>query len=105
MDLILQVFVIFAAAKAAGELCVRLAIPAIVGELLVGVGLGPHALGWVHVNQGTTVLSDLGIVIHERHFTLYEGAFWQHYGTTQPVYVRTREGVPLVTAYRRPGAP
>ena len=63
MDLILQVFVIFASAKAAGELCVRLGIPAIVGELLVGVGLGPHALGWVHVNQGTTVLSDLGIVI------------------------------------------
>src|SRR5439155_2217300 len=63
VDLILQVFVIFAAAKAAGELCVRLGVPAIVGELLVGVGLGPHALDWVHVNQATTVVSDLGIVI------------------------------------------
>ena len=63
MDLILQVFVIFAAAKAAGELCVRLGLPAIVGELLVGVGLGPHALGWIEVNQATSVLSELGIVV------------------------------------------
>src|SRR5947208_6680659 len=63
MNLILQVFVIFAAAKAAGELCVRLGLPAIVGELLVGVGLGPHALGWVEVNQATSVLSELGIVV------------------------------------------
>src|SRR5205823_4918627 len=63
MDLILEVFVIFATAKAAGELCVRLGLPAIVGELLVGVGLGPHALDWVKVDQATAVLSQLGIVI------------------------------------------
>ena len=63
MDLILQVFVIFAAAKAAGELCVRIGVPALAGELLVGVGLGPHALAWIEVNQATTVLSELGIVV------------------------------------------
>ena len=49
--------------------------------------------------------SDLGIVIHEKHFMLFDGRFWDAYGTTRPAYVRTREGVPLVTAYRRPGAP
>ena len=63
MNLILQVFVIFAAAKAAGELCVRVGLPAIVGELLVGVALGPHALGWIHLNQATSVLAQLGIVV------------------------------------------
>src|SRR5207248_11436716 len=63
MDLILQVFVIFAAAKAAGEICVRVGLPALVGELLVGVALGPHVLDWIKVNQATTVLSELGIVI------------------------------------------
>jgi len=53
MSLILEVFVIFAAAKAAGELCVRVGLPAIVGELLVGVALGPHALGDLRRNNGT----------------------------------------------------
>jgi hypothetical protein len=42
------------------------------------------------------------MVIHERHFTLTEGALWEAYGTVRPVHVRTREGVPLVTIYRRP---
>src|SRR5437762_7520368 len=63
MNLILQVFVIFAAAKAAGELCVRLGLPAIVGELLVGVAIGPHVLGWIELNQATSVLAQLGIVV------------------------------------------
>jgi Kef-type K+ transport system membrane component KefB len=63
MNLILQVFVIFAAAKAAAEVCVRLGLPALVGELLVGVGLGPHVLGWIEVNRATDVLAQLGIVV------------------------------------------
>jgi hypothetical protein len=62
-------------------------------------------LGNVGAEEAAIAGSDLGIVIHEKHFTVYEGAFWQHYGTTRPAYVRTREGVPLVTAYRRPGVP
>ena len=62
-DPILEVFVIFAAAKAAGEVFVRLRQPAIVGELLIGLVLGPHLLGWLHVNLATTTLSELGIVV------------------------------------------
>jgi hypothetical protein len=63
----------------------------------------PVGIGNVGANEGDIPRADLGIVIHEKHFMLFEGAFWPVYGTTQPVYVRTREGVPLVTAYRRPG--
>lgn len=48
--------------------------------------------------------SQLSLIVHERHMTLYEGVIWESYGTTQPAYVRTREGVPLVTAYVRPPA-
>jgi hypothetical protein len=62
-------------------------------------------LGNVGAEEAAIANSDLGIVIHEKHFTLFEGAFWNQYRTTRPVYVRTREGVPLVIAYRRPGAP
>jgi hypothetical protein len=48
--------------------------------------------------------SELGILFYEKHWAKYEGWFWEIYGTTQPVYVRAREGVPLVTLYRRRGA-
>jgi Kef-type K+ transport system membrane component KefB len=63
MDIILEVFLIFAGAKAAGELFVRLRLPALAGELLVGVLLGPHVLGWVHVDRASTALADVGIVV------------------------------------------
>jgi hypothetical protein len=65
----------------------------------------PPGLGNVGADEAAIPHSQLGIVIHEKHFTLFEGGFWRHYGTTQPAYVRTREGVPLVTAYKRPGLP
>jgi hypothetical protein len=45
--------------------------------------------------------SDLGILFHEKHWAIYEGWFWESYGTTRPLMVREREGVPLVTTYRR----
>jgi hypothetical protein len=47
--------------------------------------------------------SELGILFYEKHWAKYEGWFWEIYGTTQPAYVRAREGVPLVTLYRRRG--
>ncbi len=45
--------------------------------------------------------SEIGILFYEKHWAKYEGWFWEFYGTTQPIYVRAREGVPLVTLYRR----
>jgi len=48
--------------------------------------------------------SQVGILFYEKHWAIYEGWFWDSYGTTKPFMVREREGVPLVTMYRR-GAP
>ena len=48
--------------------------------------------------------SQLGILFYEKHWAIYEGWFWDSYRTTKPVLVREREGVPLVTMYRR-GSP
>jgi hypothetical protein len=42
-----------------------------------------------------------GILFYEKHWAIYESWFWEYYGTTRPVFVREREGVPLVTLYRR----
>ncbi len=44
-----DIFIMFLAAKLAGELFERLKQPAVIGELLVGVILGPFALGWIGV--------------------------------------------------------
>jgi hypothetical protein len=45
--------------------------------------------------------SRLGILFYEKHWAIYESWFWESYGTTRPIFVREREGVPLVTLYRR----
>lgn len=46
---LLNLFVIYAAARLAGLLCARLGQPAVIGELLAGVAIGPHVLGLVGV--------------------------------------------------------
>ena len=45
--------------------------------------------------------SELGILFYEKHWAKYEAWFWEAYGTTKPVGVRAREGVPMVTLYQR----
>jgi hypothetical protein len=47
--------------------------------------------------------SQLGILFYEKHWAKYEAWFWESYGTTRPVFVRAREGVPMVTLYARGG--
>jgi Kef-type K+ transport system membrane component KefB len=46
-SIILELFVIFAAAKLAGEVFDRLALPPVVGELVAGALIGPNALGLI----------------------------------------------------------
>ena len=50
-----DIFIMFLAAKLAGELFERLKQPAVIGELLVGVALGPFALGWIGVPTGAMI--------------------------------------------------
>ncbi len=45
--ILVDLFILFAAAKVAGELFTRMRQPPIVGEVLVGVLIGPHLLGLV----------------------------------------------------------
>ena len=65
----------------------------------------PLGIGDAGVGEQVLELSDLGIVIIEKHFTVYEGLAWQAYGTTRPSIVYTHEGVPFVVAYERRKAP
>ncbi|MFN8558814.1 MAG: cation:proton antiporter [Dehalococcoidia bacterium] len=47
--ILLNLFIIFVAAKVAAAIATRLGQPSVIGELLAGVVLGPHALGWIGV--------------------------------------------------------
>jgi Kef-type K+ transport system membrane component KefB len=69
---LLDLFIIFVLAKAAAEVFERLHQPAVIGELLVGVAIGPHALGLVdvplldtHAGLGFVyeVIAELGLVV------------------------------------------
>jgi hypothetical protein len=64
---------------------------------------GRLAMGVGNTGFGEEALrrSELGLLFYEKHWAIYESWFWDSYGTTQPFLVREREGVPLVTMYRR----
>jgi Na+:H+ antiporter len=63
-SVLLDLFVLFAAAKIAGELFEAVRQPAVVGELLAGVLVGPHVLGWVR-SEGDVLaaVAQLGVII------------------------------------------
>jgi Kef-type K+ transport system membrane component KefB len=71
LQLVLELVIILVAAKAAGYLATRLGQPSVLGELLVGVLLGPSLLDILHLpfinsdNLGETIslLSELGVLL------------------------------------------
>jgi Kef-type K+ transport system membrane component KefB len=62
-DVFFGLFVLFLAAKAGEEIARRLGQPAVVGELLGGVVVGPYALGWAQLTEPAAVFSEVGVVI------------------------------------------
>lgn len=54
--------VMFVAAKLAAELFERLKQPAVAGEILAGVIIGPSVLGLIAPNELTDALSELGVI-------------------------------------------
>ena len=61
-DLLLPLFVIFVAAKLAAEIFERLRQPAVAGEILAGVLIGPGMLGLVRPNDLTAALAEIGVI-------------------------------------------
>jgi len=60
--ILLPLLFIFGAAKLFAEVAQRLGQPAVVGELLAGVLLGPAVLGWVQPGDTLTFLAELGVL-------------------------------------------
>lgn len=50
-------------ARVLGELAARLGAPAVIGELLAGVLLGPSLLGWVEPAPVIRLLAEIGIIL------------------------------------------
>ena len=61
-DLPLAMLLIFGSAKLLGEIAMRLRLPALVGEILAGVLIGPSVLGWIAPNPFLHSLADLGVM-------------------------------------------
>jgi Kef-type K+ transport system membrane component KefB len=59
---LVDLFVLLLAAKAGDEIFKRIGQPAIVGEILAGVLVGPALLGWVEVGETVEVFAELGAV-------------------------------------------
>lgn len=61
--ILLELFVAFAVARAAGEAFERLRLPAVVGEVIAGVVLGPSLLGWVRPDATLSTVATLGAIV------------------------------------------
>lgn len=54
---------ILLAARILGELAARLGAPAVIGELLAGILLGPSLLGWIELSTVIRLLAEIGIIL------------------------------------------
>lgn len=59
---LLSLFIMIAAAKILAEIFERLRQPAVVGEILAGVVIGPSVLGWVQPSEIITVIAEIGVI-------------------------------------------
>ena len=61
-ELLLEMLVIFVCAKLLGEVFERLALPAVLGEILAGVLLGPSLLAWVTPGETVNAIAGIGAI-------------------------------------------
>ncbi len=66
--MLLDLLIVLVAAKAAAELAERLRTPAVLGEIIAGILIGPHALGLLdtgHLETSSmlTILGELGVLM------------------------------------------
>lgn len=60
--LLLELFAIFLAAKVVGEIFEQLRLPAVLGEILAGIILGPYALNWIPTSDTIHSIAEIGAI-------------------------------------------
>ena len=63
IDLLLPLVLILVTARLAGMVSRRLGMPAVLGELMAGLILGPTLLGWVSMNSTLGSVADIGVLL------------------------------------------
>lgn len=63
MEFLGALVIILIATSLIGHLAARIGIPAVIGQLLVGIVLGPALLNWVHPNEFIHIFSEIGVII------------------------------------------
>jgi Kef-type K+ transport system membrane component KefB len=63
LNMLLPLAGILIGAKAAAQLSQRFGLPAVFGELLLGLLLGPSLLGWLHPNEIFQIFADIGVIL------------------------------------------
>lgn len=62
--MLLDIAVILVAAKIAAELCERIKVPAVVGEIVVGILIGPSMLAWLPAHsEPVATIAELGVLL------------------------------------------
>src|SRR5512140_473651 len=59
---LLELFAIFVWAKVFGEIFEQMSLPGVLGEILAGVVLGPHATGLVAPNETVGSIAEIGAI-------------------------------------------
>ena len=62
-DFFLVLFLILVGARIFGEIFARLSLPSVLGEIMIGIILGPSLLGWIEVNEVLKILAEIGILL------------------------------------------
>ena len=63
MTFLVHLLIVLVVAKAAAELSERVGVPAVVGEILAGIIVGPSALGLLPQDEVLTLLGGLGVIL------------------------------------------
>lgn len=63
MEFLGTLVIILIATSLFGHLASRVGIPAVIGQLFVGIILGPALLNWVHANDFIHIFSEIGVII------------------------------------------
>lgn len=62
-EFFLVLLIVLLSARVLAEFAVRLGIPAVIGELLSGIILGPSLLGWIEPVESLRLLAEIGIIL------------------------------------------
>jgi Kef-type K+ transport system membrane component KefB len=63
INMLLPLAAILVGAKIAAQLSYKLGLPAVFGELLLGLIIGPSVLGWVTPTETLHLLADIGVIV------------------------------------------